>query len=143
MGSAVHPNNKRAVIPEDSLRELYVAQGLTLGQMAMRFGMSATTVRRRFADVGIPARPRGPAPKHSSAGSANAVLQWSGDLAYIVGLIATDGNLSPNERTLALTSKDIDLLETVRGLLGLATPITPNPGGWGPTYRLQWTSRAQ
>jgi len=28
MAIDVHPNNKRAVIPEDSLRELYVAQGL-------------------------------------------------------------------------------------------------------------------
>jgi hypothetical protein len=37
----------------------------------------------------------------------------------------------------------MDLLETVRDLLGLATRIAPNRGGWGPTYRLQWTNRAQ
>ena len=57
--------------------------------------------------------------------------------------MATDGSLSSNGRTLCLTSKDVELLETVRSLLGVDSPIVPKTGGWGRTYRLQWSSRAQ
>ena len=34
---------------------------------------------------------------------------WSTELAYVVGLIATDGNLSPDGRHITFTSKDLGL----------------------------------
>ena len=34
---------------------------------------------------------------------------WSAELAYVVGLIATDGNLSPDGRHIVFTSKDLEL----------------------------------
>ena len=43
-------------------------------------------------------RPRGPIPRG-----------WSSDLACVIGLIATDGNLSPDGRHLLVRSKDRDI----------------------------------
>lgn len=40
-------------------------------------------------------------------------------LWYFVGLIATDGNLSPDKRHLVVTSKDIDHLENIRKAFSL------------------------
>ena len=60
----------------------------------------------------------------------------------MVGLIATDGNLSKNGRTVSVTSKDLEILETVRSCLDLRTRMSPVTGGYGTTcYRVQWSDR--
>lgn len=48
---------------------------------------------------------------------------WSNDLAYIVGLITTDGNLNNDGRHLDFTSKDIQLIKTFKSCLGLKNKI--------------------
>ncbi len=48
---------------------------------------------------------------------------WSGDFAYVIGLFASDGNLSPDLRHLTLTSKDIDMVLTAREILGITNKI--------------------
>lgn len=47
---------------------------------------------------------RGPKPKRKG-------IAWSSELAYAVGLMTTDGNLSPDGRHLSLTSKDVPQLK--------------------------------
>ncbi|MFA5355413.1 MAG: hypothetical protein WC302_01615 [Candidatus Paceibacterota bacterium] len=47
------------------------------------------------------------------------MIRWSPNLAYAVGLIATDGCLSIDGRHLNITSKDIQLLKTFKKCLGL------------------------
>jgi len=41
------------------LRRRYLADGLSIGQLAARYGVSASTVRRWLKDAGIPRRPAG------------------------------------------------------------------------------------
>ncbi len=50
-------------------------------------------------------------------------IKWNFEIAYAVGLITTDGNLSSNGRTLSLTSKDIPQLKTFKKCLGLKNKI--------------------
>jgi hypothetical protein len=45
---------------------------------------------------------RGPKPK------GKVKIKWSGNFAYAIGLIITDGNLSPDGRHISFTSKDIE-----------------------------------
>jgi hypothetical protein len=54
---------------------------------------------------------RGPKPK------GNILTKWSRDLAYVVGLITTDGSLSKNGRVVDFTSKDKVLVEKVISIL--------------------------
>ena len=136
-----HPNNLRAGFSEALLRDLYFTERLTLGQVASRLGVAATTISRRFTDVGIRPRSRGPIPNRRGAGATARSGAWTADLAWVVGLIATDGNLSSNGRTVSVTSKDVDLLESVRRCMQLTNVIAPTSGGYGRAYRLQWTSR--
>lgn len=56
---------------------------------------------------------RGPKPRSVSS------FEWTADIAYTVGLIATDGNLSIDGRHIVFVSKDIDQLETFKSILGL------------------------
>lgn len=39
-------------------------------------------------------------------------IKWSPEFAYAIGLLVTDGNLSPDGRHLNFTSKDRELAET-------------------------------
>jgi LAGLIDADG-like domain len=64
---------------------------------------------------------------------------WSPEMAYVVGLMATDGNLSRRRWGLSLASNDTDLLETVRRLLHLRNGITPYTDC--RCYHIQWRDR--
>lgn len=68
-------------------------------------------------------------------------IKWSPEIAYIVGLITTDGNLSPDGRHLDITSNDFQLLETAKNCLKIKNRITPKfsgSTGWKSSYRIQF-----
>ena len=50
-------------------------------------------------------------------------IKWSIEVAYVVGLLTTDGNLYRDGRHIDMTSKDIQLLNTFKKCLGLKTKI--------------------
>lgn len=50
-------------------------------------------------------------------------ITWSPNFAYIIGLIATDGNLSSNGRHISFTTKDLQLAELYKSCLNLTNTI--------------------
>ncbi|MBU4369459.1 hypothetical protein KKG58_01710 [Patescibacteria group bacterium] len=57
------------------------------------------------------------------------VVRWTAEFAYAIGLITTDGCLSPDGRHFDFTSKDIQLIKTFKKCLGLKVKIgTKNSG---------------
>lgn len=67
--------------------------------------------------------------------------KWSPQLAYAVGLLATDGCLSPPGHLIDLTSVDREQLENYRKCLGVKFRITEKKGSNGNTYlRVQFKS---
>jgi hypothetical protein len=131
------PAPTRKAITRPELQELYVERGLTIAQVAARYGVAPTTISRRLEDLNIHARRSGP---RSAGQAASGPLPWTADRAYAVGLIATDGNLSRKAGRLTITSNDVDLLSTVRRRLDLCAPIRPHRGGYGyRCHRLAWS----
>lgn len=57
-------------------------------------------------------------------------FQWSSNLAYAVGLLATDGNLSKDGRHIDLTSKDIEQLENFKTCLEIDNKIGFKSSGY-------------
>ncbi len=49
--------------------------------------------------------------------------KWSEELAYVIGLITSDGNLSPDGRHINITSKDLEIAEYVKDILCLSNTI--------------------
>jgi hypothetical protein len=62
-------------------------------------------------------RKRGSKPKNK------VEIEWSPEFAYAIGLLATDGNLSPDGRHINFTSKDSDLVFLFKKCLGLSNKI--------------------
>ena len=95
------------------LRRLYIDEGLSSTAIAKRLGCHPLTVRARLRDYGISLRPRG---WHKLVRHVpDAIIDsWpSCDLAYIVGLVASDGNLEKDNNCV--------ILNTEPGLSGLDT----------------------
>lgn len=125
----------RRPVDAGALRRMYLDDRLTAAQIATRFGCSGTTVLRRLRESRVAVRPRGPIVQNHEMSPRTA---WRPELAYVVGLIATDGNLSSDGRHLAIPSKDRSLLESIRICLGLTNRIREVRAAPGPVYRLQW-----
>lgn len=50
-------------------------------------------------------------------------IKWSPEFAYAIGILTTDGNLSPDGRHLNITSKDEELIITAKKCLNLKNKI--------------------
>ncbi len=48
---------------------------------------------------------------------------WTHDFAYVIGIITSDGNLSPDGRHISITSKDFQIVSDVKRILGLKNVI--------------------
>jgi hypothetical protein len=125
------------------LRTMYLEELRSSDEIATHFGCSATTVRRRLRRFKIAVRPRGPCIERIRIRNDRAQPAWSAQVAYVVGLIATDGNLGRKKPMITIVSKDIDLLETVRHCLGITTPIRRHSGGERDRcHHLCWHARS-
>ena len=68
-------------------------------------------------------------------------FNWSPELAYAVGLITTDGNLSKDGRHIDFTSSDLQLIRTFKKCLFLNNRVGRKYGSFADTisYRLQFS----
>jgi hypothetical protein len=132
----MHATNKRHATEAAEIQRLYQAEGWAMARLAAHYGCGGSTIRRRLRKLGSTARRRGPHVDRTR------VIDWSPEVAYAVGIIATDGNLAQDGRHLSVTSKDIQLLDTVRACLKLNVSITPASVAKS-IFHLQWSDRVR
>lgn len=99
----------RIDIPQSELERLYLDEKLSESEIAARFGTSQITISRRLIDTGIQTRPVGSVPAYSVPKGLFGA--WSPNLAYAVGLLATDGSLDKDRKRIEFVSADIELIE--------------------------------
>lgn len=69
------------------------------------------------------------------------IYQWSPELAYIAGLIASDGCLVNNGRHINITSKDIEIINHFRNILEIKSEPRIKIGGFGTAaFNLQFSN---
>ncbi|MGE5264299.1 MAG: hypothetical protein ACM3S0_13030 [Acidobacteriota bacterium] len=113
------PAHNKIELPRDELERFYIEENLSSEEIGRRLGCDGLTVIARLREYGIPIKPRG---WHKLVRRVpDAVLDsWpSPDLAYIVGLIASDGNLQKGNNCAILISTDRELVDLYSGLLEL------------------------
>ncbi len=69
---------------------------------------------------------RGPVPK------GKVKIKWSSNFAYAIGLIVTDGNLSPDGRHISFTSKDREMVENYMEALSISSKLGRKSRGFSP-----------
>lgn len=68
-------------------------------------------------------------------------FRWTPGLAYAIGLLTTDGNLSKDGRHITMRSSDVQLLKTFKKCLEISAKIIQSKNdGWAknPSYRVQF-----
>ena len=110
---------RRKDISEATLRDLYYKQGLNQDQIARLLGCSQTLIWRRMAELGLRARPsRLAEPDHLVP--AHILEQWTPSLAYVVGLVTTDGCLKTDQPNVVdFSSTDKELVNLYQQCLGI------------------------
>src|SRR5437773_12109741 len=87
----------RVLVDLDEVVSLYVDDHLSADAIAAGVGTSSGTVLRRLQEIGVSRRRRGP---YCDPAISALRTTWSPEVAYVVGIIATDGNLSRDGRHL-------------------------------------------
>ncbi len=77
---------------------------------------------------------RGPKPK------GKVKIIWSANFAYAVGLLVSDGNLSPDGRHLTFVSKDIEQIENFMKALHIVVSVGSSQSGYtnSKAFRVQF-----
>jgi hypothetical protein len=130
-------DDRASTVDITALQHWYIDAHLTIAELALRLGCSPSTALRRLHAAGIPRRLRGPEPGRNRSERFRHPCgdgDWSAELAYAIGIIATDGNLSCDGRHLSIVSADREPLDSIKTGLRLDNQITPH----GRNHRLQW-----
>ncbi len=122
----------RLRLNRDELHRLYLVEKRSLEDIARLYGTSRVAVwkyckseritRRDRSDARLEAQKRGKVSQGYFDINENFFSSWSSEMAYILGLIATDGCVSKSG-SVSLCINDKDLLEKVKNVMGSAHTI--------------------
>jgi len=124
---AIIHNYLSARLSKEKLTDLYHHEAKSLQDIADIYNCSRTMIQKLMNEYGLQRRTQSEARKWSirrgkfkgleySEMDEKFFIKWSPEMAWILGLIFTDGNLS-NSGVVNLTSVDLELLEKVKYLL--------------------------
>ncbi len=116
------PAWNKIVLPRDELQQLYCGENLSSKEIARRFKCNAHTVIARLREYGIPIKQRGWQKLVRRVPDALLESWPSPELAYVVGLVASDGNLPRHNNCMVLNSADRELVDLCGELLELDHP---------------------
>lgn len=111
-------------------QKLYFDQRKTLQQIGHILGVSRVAVFK-WAHKNLPPSLKLRRVSKQSKYQFNEAFfdTWTPEMAYVLGVLATDGNVGKYH--VCLTSTDLDLIEKVRSLIGSNHDITEKPArGW-------------
>jgi len=122
----------RLRLKKEDLCKLYLEEKRSLEDIARLYGVSRVAVwqyckagglkTRNKSEARIEAQKKGKVPQSYLDINDSFFSNWSSEMAYVLGLIITDGCLS-RSGTVSLCINDKDLLEKVRNLIGAAHAV--------------------
>ena len=124
--------NLRSALKKQELRKLYLDEKRSLEDIARLYGVSRVAVwkycksegltRRSRSEARLEAQKRGKVPQAYYDVNEQFFSKWSPKMAYVLGLIATDGNVSKTG-VVSLRINDKELLGKVRCAMDSTHPI--------------------
>lgn len=125
----------RLRLKEEELRRLYQIEKRSLEDIARLYGTSRVAVWKYCGSLGLTRRSRSEARLEAQKGgkvpqdhfdiNENFFSRWSPEMAYVLGLLITDGNVS-NNGTISLCMNEKELIEKVAKTMGAEHKIAPS-----------------
>jgi predicted DNA-binding protein YlxM (UPF0122 family) len=122
-------------LTKDNLINLYINENKSLGDIAALYSVSRTAIYKKLKKYNIKQRSKSEARIEAQKQAKlsqqffdineNFFSNWSPEMAYVLGLIITDGCIS-RTGTVSLCMNDKDLLDKVKKVMGSAHKITPS-----------------
>ncbi len=122
-------------LTRDKLIELYINNKESLGDIARSHSVSRIAIYKKLKKYGIKQRSKsearieaqkqGKLPQQFFDINENFFSSWSPEMAYVLGLVITDGGIS-NTGQVSLSMNDRELLEKVKKVMGSAHKIIPS-----------------
>ena len=122
----------RLRLAKEELRRLYSNEKKSLDDIGRLYGVSRVAVwkycraqglaRRTRSEARLEAQKKGKVPQDYFEINEDFFSRWSPEMAYVLGLIMTDGCIS-KYGSVSLCINDKDLLETVKIALGSSHPV--------------------
>ena len=97
-------------ISDEDIIHLYL-QGATSKAISEYSGLTMRAVRNILHKHSIPTRSTGQPRKHRL--NESFFNEWSNEMAWVLGLVVTDGCLSNNRYTISIAQKDTEILKKV------------------------------
>lgn len=132
--------HNRVELPIEELKRLYWDENLSSEEIGRHFQCDGLTVIARLRENGIPLKPRGWHKLVRYVPDSLLDNRPCADLAYVVGLIASDGNLQKQNNCMIFVSTEREIVESCAFLLQLTEPqIIVSDQGFPrkPAYMLQ------
>jgi len=122
-------------LTKDKLISLYINDKKSLGDIAKLYIVSRTAVFKKLKKYGIAQRSKsyarieaqkqGKVPQQFFDINENFFRSWSPEMAYVLGLLITDGCIS-NTGTVLLCMNDQEILEKVKKVMGSTHKVEPS-----------------
>jgi len=134
------------ILTKESLEDLYWRKGMTLEQIGREYGTSGNHASQIMKKRGVKIKSRKELGLKFSDDYSNVNVNFfmrnTPELAYIAGLLATDGHMystgSGNRFSLGMTDKDV--IEWVAEKIGVTNKIYTNTSGKLPLYRIAFSN---
>jgi len=119
---------RKIELSKEKLYELYYEQKLSLQKIGELYGKPREYIYRWMRKYGFKTRTRPEAWKHRGTDDVYEINEkffdnWSDRMAYVLGLILTDGNIGTDDNRISITMKDAEHLEKVKKKLKSNHPI--------------------
>lgn len=130
-------------LTKDKLINLYINDRQSLGDIAALYNVSRTAIYNKFKKYGLKQRSKsqarleaqkqGKLPQQFFEINEDFFSAWSPEMAYVLGLVITDGCVSKTG-TVSLSMNDEELLEKVKKIMGSTHKITASKHQKGLYY---------
>ena len=110
-------------ISDNDIIQLYL-DGASSGVLSEYSGLTMRAIRNLLHKHNIPIRKIGQPRKHQL--NESFFKEWSNEMAWVIGLIITDGCLSKDQYTISIAQKDTEILRKVAKLMDSDFVLTKN-----------------
>lgn len=119
------PKPRTILLSDKQLREMYINKQMSINDIAKRAGCSLMTVSQRLRTAAIPTRSLSQALRLAVLQGKRRVVslnrdffkRWSREMAYVLGVVVTDGNLASDQPRVMIAQRERELLDKVSALM--------------------------